>query len=51
MTDQLPELHRHVFQVRASSFPPAQVEDTPVASVEAVTEEELNACQVCCLQP
>ncbi|CAK0787923.1 hypothetical protein CVIRNUC_011145 [Coccomyxa viridis] len=34
-----------MFTVRASSFPPAQVEDSPVASVEAVSEEELNACQ------
>ena len=33
-------------QVRASSFPPAAVEDSAVAPVDAVSSEELSACQV-----
>ncbi|CAL5225239.1 g8028 [Coccomyxa viridis] len=34
-----------MFTVRASSFPPAAVEDSAVAPVDAVSSEELSACQ------
>lgn len=35
-----------MLQVRASSFPPAAIEDSSVALIEPVSPEELSACQV-----